>query len=133
MVAHIEERRLREFEDRVLRRIFEPKRDEATEEWRKLHNEELYDLYSSSNILQVIKLGKMRQAGHVVCIGDRRGTYRVLVGKYERKKPLGRPRCRWEDKIKMDLQEVGRGGMDLIDLAQHRWALVNAVRNLRIP
>jgi len=115
----MEEQRLREFENRVLRRIFEPKKDEITGEWRKLHNEELNDLYSSPNTLQVIILRKMRRAGHVEHIGGRR-RYRVLVGKYERKRPLGKPRCRWEDKIKRDLQEVGRG-------------LVNAVMNLQVP
>jgi len=78
----------------------------------------------------------MRRVGHVECMGDRRGAYKVLVGKYERKRPLGKPRCRWKDKIKMDLQEVGRGGMDLIDLAQDRdrWrTLVNAVMKLQVP
>jgi hypothetical protein len=131
-----EERRLKEFENRVLRRIFEPKRDEVTGKWRKLHNEELNDLYSSPNILWVIKLRKVKWAGHVERMGDKRGAYRVLVGKYERKRPLARPRCRWEDKTKMDLQEVGRGGMDLIDLAQDGdrwWALVNAEKNLHVP
>ena len=127
---------LREFENRVLRRIFKPKRDEVTGEWRKLHNEELNDMYSSPNTLQVIKLRKMRRAGHVEHTGGRKGAYTVLVGKYERKRPLGRPRCKWEDKIKMDLQEVGRGDMDLTDLAQDRdrwWALVNVNMNLQVP
>jgi len=101
-----EERRLRLFENRVLRRIFGPKRDEVTREWRKLHNEELNDLYCSPNIVQVIKSIRIRWAGHVVCMGERRGVYRVLVGKPERRIPLGRPRRRWEDNIKMDLQEV---------------------------
>jgi hypothetical protein len=89
-----EERRLRVFENRVLRRIFMPKRDEVTGEWRKLHNEELNDLYSSSNILRVIKSRRMRWAGHVARMGKRRGVYRVLVGKPEGKRPLGRPRRR---------------------------------------
>ena len=130
------ERRLRVFENRVLRRIFVHKRDEVTRKWRKLHNEELNDLYCSPNNVQVIKLRRLRLEGHVVCMGERRGLYRVLVGKPEGKRPLGRLRCRWEDNIKMDLQEGGCGGMDWIELAQDRdrcWALVNAVMNLWVP
>jgi len=100
-----EARRLRVFENRVLRRIFGPKRDEVTGEWRTLHNEELNDLYCSSNIVRVIKSSRMKWAGHVARMGKRRGVYRVLVGKPEGKKQLGRPRRRWEDNIKMDLQE----------------------------
>jgi len=115
-----EERRLRVFENRVLRRICGPRRDEVTGEWRRLHNEELNDLYSSPNILRVIKLRIMRLAEHVARMGERRGVYRVLVGKHEGKRPLGRPRRKWEDNIKMDLQEVGCGGMDWIELAQDR-------------
>ena len=102
-----EKRRLRVLENRVLRRIFGPKRDEVSGEWRKLHNEELTGLYSSPNIVWVIKLRKMRWVGHVASMADRRGTYRILVGKPEGKRPFGRPRCRWEDKINMHLQEVG--------------------------
>jgi len=90
-----EKRRLRVFENMVLRRIFGPKRDEVTGEWRKLHNEELNDLYSPRNIVRVIKPRRMRWAGHVARVGERRGVYRVLVGKPEGKKPLGRPRRRW--------------------------------------
>jgi len=119
----------------VLRRILWPKRDEVRREWRKLHNMELNDLYCSSNIVQGIKSRRMRWVGHVARMGECRGVYRVLVGKREGKRPLGRPRRRWEDNIKMDLQEVGCGGMDWIDLAQDkdRWrALVNAVMNLRV-
>jgi len=101
-----EERRLRVFENRVLRRVFGPKRDEVTGEWRKLHNEELSDLYSLPNIVRVVKSRRMRWAGHVVHMGERRWVHRVLVGKPEGKRPLGRPRHRWEDNIKMDLQEV---------------------------
>ena len=126
-------RRLRVFENTVLR-IFGLKWDKVTGEWRKLYNEKLNDLYCSPNILWVIKL-RMRWTGHVACMGQRRGVYRVLVGKPERKKPLARPRHRWEDNIKMDLQDVGCGGMDWIKLAQDRdrWqALVNVVMDLRV-
>jgi hypothetical protein len=131
-----EERRLRVFENRVLRRIFGSKRDEVTGEWRKLHNEELKGLYSLRNIVRVIKSGRLRLAGHVARMGEGRGVYRVLVWKPEGMRPLGRPRHRWEDNVRMDLQEVGCGCEDWIGLAQDRdtWrALVNAVRNLRVP
>jgi hypothetical protein len=101
-----EERRLRVFVNRVLRRVFGPERDEVAEEWRKLHNEELNDLYSLPNIVRVVKSRIMRWAGHVVHMGEERGVHRVLVGKPEGKKPLRRPRRRWKDNIKMDLQEV---------------------------
>ena len=98
-----EESRLRVFENRVLRRIFGPKRDEVTWEWRKLHYEELRDLYSLLNIVRVVKSRRMRWAGHVARMGEGRGVHWVLVGKPEGKRPLGRPRRRWKDKIKMDL------------------------------
>jgi len=98
-----EEHRLRVFENRVPRRIFGPKRDKVTGEWRKLHNEELNDLYSSSNIVRVIKWRGMRWVGHVACMGESRGVCRVLVRKPEGKRPLGRPRHRWEYNIKMDI------------------------------
>ena len=88
-----------------------------TREWRKLHNGELNDLFSSLNIIRVIKLRRMGWAGHVARMGKSRGVYKVLVGKPEEKRQLGRPRCRWEDNIKMDLREVGCGGMDRIDMA----------------
>ena len=126
--------RLRVFENRMLRRIFGPKRDEATREWRKLHNEELNDLYSSPNIVRVIKSRRIWWAEHVARMGKKRFVYRVLVGKPEGKRPLGRPRRRWVDNIRMDLQEVGCGYMDWIGLAQdrdRRRAVVNAVMNLR--
>jgi len=100
-----EERRLRVSENRVLRRMFEPKRDEVTREWRKLHNEELNDLYSP-NIFRVIK-SRIRWAEHVARMGEERGVYRSFVGKPEGKRPLGRPGRIWEDNIKIDLQEVG--------------------------
>ena len=102
-----EERRLRVFENRVLRRIFGPKRDEVTGEWRKLHNDELNYLYSSPNTVRAIKSRIIRWAGHVARMGKKRGVYRVLVGRPEGKRRLGRPRRRWEDNIKMDLREVG--------------------------
>ena len=119
-----------------MRRIFEPKGDEVTVEWRKLHNEEFNDLYPSPNIVRVVKSRRMRWAGHVARMGERRGVYRFLVGKSEGKRPLGRPRLRWEDNNKMDLQDVGCEVMDWIDLAQDRdrWrAFVNAVMKLRVP
>jgi hypothetical protein len=131
-----EERRLRVFENRVLRRIFGPNRDEVTGEWRKLHNEKLNGLYSLTNILQVIKLRRMRWAGHVARMREGRGVYRVLVGKPEVKRQLGRPRCRWEDNIRMNLQEVGFECEDWIGLTEDRdgWqVLVSEVRNLRVP
>jgi hypothetical protein len=131
-----EECRLRVFENKVLRRIFGPKRDEERGEWRRQHNKELYTPYSSRNIIRVMKSRRLRWAGHVARMGERIGAYRALVGKPEERRPLRRPRRRWEDNIKMDLREVGWGGMDWINLAQVRdgWrALVNAVMNLRVP
>jgi hypothetical protein len=124
------------FENRVLRRIFGPKRDEVSGEWRKLHNEELRDLYSSTSIIRIIKSGRMRWAGHVARMREKRNAYRLLVGKPEGKRPLGRPRRRWVDNIRMDLVEVGWGDVDWIGLAQdrnRRRALVNSVLNLRVP
>ena len=126
---------MRVFENRVLRIIFGPKRDEVTEDWRKLHNDELNCLYTTRNIVRETKSIRMRWAGHVVRMGERSGVYRFLVGKPEGKSPLGRPRCRWEDNIKMDLQEVGGGCGDWMELAQDRdrWrALVSTVMNLRV-
>jgi hypothetical protein len=102
-----EEHRLGVFGNRVLRRVFGPKRDELTGEWRNLHNEELYDLYSSPSIIRIIKARRMRWAGHVARRGEKRNAYSLLVGKPEGKRPLGRPRRRWLDNIRMDLVEVG--------------------------
>ena len=124
------------FENMVLRRIFGPRSDEVTGDWRRLHNEEINVLYSSSSIVRVIKSRRMRWAGHVARMGEERGVYRVLVGKPEGKRPLARPRRRWVDNIRMDLQEVERGYMDWIGLAQDRdsWrTLVSAVMNVRVP
>ena len=116
--------------------IYGPKSDAVRGYWSKLHHEEMNDLYSSLNIVLVIKWKKIRWAGQVARMGERTGVYRILVGKPEGKRPLGKPRRRWEDNIKMDLQEVGCGGMDWIELPQDRgrWrTLVSAVMNLRVP
>jgi hypothetical protein len=124
--------RLRVFENRVLRRIFGPKRDEVTGEWRKLHNEEFRDLYSSPSIIRIIKSRRMRWAGHVAQMGGGRG----MLGNPEGKRPLGRPRRRWINNIRMDLGEVGWGDVDWIGLDPdtNRWrAVVNSVLNLRVP
>ena len=121
------------FENMVLRRIFGPRRDEVTGEWRRLHNKELNDLYSSPNIVWVIKSRRMRWAGNVAHMGEERGVYRVLLGKLDGRKQVGRPRHRWVDNIRMDVQEVGCGFMDWTGLAQDRdswWTLVSAVMNL---
>ena len=131
-----EERRLGLFENSVLRIIFEPKRDEVTTEWRKLHNEELNVLSCSPNIVRVIRSRRIRWAVHVARMAERRVIYIVLVGKPKVNRPLGIPRHGWENNIKMDLQEVGYGSMDWIELTldRDRWrALVNAVMNLRVP
>jgi len=130
-----EERKLRVFENMVLRRIFGPRRDDVTGEWRRLHNEELNDLYSSPNIVRVMKSRRMRWAGHVARMGEERGCIGSWWGN-RREGDLGRPRRRWVDNIRMDLQEVGCGCMDWIGLAQDRdrWRrLVSAVMNLRVP
>jgi hypothetical protein len=124
------------FENRVLRRIFGQKRDEVTREWRKLHTRELRDLYSSPSIIRIIKPRRMRWMGHVERMGEKRNAYRLLVGKPEGKRPLGRPRRKLVGNIRMDIGEVGWGGVDWIGLAQdrNRWrALVNAIMNLRVP
>ena len=124
------------FENRVLRRVFGPKRDKVTGEWRKLHNKELSNLYCLPNTVRVVKSRRMRWARHVTRMGEGRRVHRVLVGKPEGKRPLGRPRRRWEDNIKMDFQEVGGGCGDWMELNQDRdrWrTLVSTVMNLRLP
>jgi hypothetical protein len=130
-----EEHRLRVFENRVLRRIFGPQREEDGP-WRKMHNDELHSLYTSPNIVRVIKSRRMRWAGHVARIGEGRGVYRVLVGRPKGKIPLGRPWRRWENNIKMYLREIGIDGANWFRLAQDRvrWrAFANTVMNLRVP
>ena len=132
----MEERKLTVFENRVLKRIFVPKKDKVTGERRKLHNEELSDLYSSPNIVRVTKSRNMRRAGHVARLGKWRDVYRILVGKSEEKRPVGRPRRRWEENITTYIQEVGCGGTDWMELAQDRdrWrSLVNMVMKIRVP
>jgi hypothetical protein len=131
-----EEHRLTVFENRVLRRIFGPKADEVTGEWRKLHNKDLRDLYSSPSIIRIIKSRRMRWADHVARKGEKRNAYRLLVEKPEGKRPLGRPRRKWVDNIRMELGEVVWGDVDWIGLAEdrnRRRALVNSVLNLRVP
>jgi hypothetical protein len=124
------------FENRVLRRIFGPKRDAVMGGWRKLHSEELHNLYSSPSIIRIIKSRRMRWVGHVARMREKRNVYRLLVGKPEGKRPLGRPRRRWMDNIKMDLLEIGVNVVDWIGLAQDRYkwrAFANLVMNLRVP
>jgi hypothetical protein len=119
----------------VRRIIFGSKRDEETGSWRKLHNEELHGLYSLPSIFKVIKARRMRWAGHVARMGKVRGAYNILVRKPEGRRPLGKPRRRWEDNIKMDFREIGFGDVDWIRLAQDRdrWrALVKTVMSLRV-
>jgi hypothetical protein len=128
-----EENRLRVSVNRVLRRIFGPKRDDGS--WRKLHNDELHNLYSSSNIVRVFKSRSMRWAGHVARMGEKK-VLRVLVGRPEGKRPLGRPRRRWEDNIKIVLRDTGIDGANWIRLAQNRvqwWAFVSTVMKLQVP
>ena len=124
------------FENKVLRKIFGAKKDEITGEWRKLHNAVLHAFYSSPNIIRSLKSRRLRWAGRVARMEKSRNAYRVLVGKPEEKRPLGRPRRRWEDNIKMDFREVDCDPGDWIDLAEDRnqWrAYVRAVMNLRVP
>jgi hypothetical protein len=104
----------------VLRRIFGPKRDEVTGEWRKLHNEELRDLYSSPSIIRIIKARRMGWVGYVARMGRKRNAFGLLLKKAEGKRPLGRPRRRWVENIRMDLGEVGWGNVDWIVLVQDR-------------
>jgi hypothetical protein len=130
-----EEHRLRVFENRVLRRIFGPNRDEVTGEWRRLHNEELHNLYSSPDIIRQVKSRRIRWAGHVARMREDRKVYKVLVGKPEGKRPLGRPRRRWENGIRIDLRDIGLGSVDWIRLAEDRdrWrAILLAVMNFRV-
>jgi hypothetical protein len=116
----------------VLRRIFGPKREEDGS-WRKLHNDELHDLYSSPNVVRVIKSRRMRWARHVARMGEGRGVYRVLVGRPEGRRPLGRRRRRWEDNIKMDLREIGIDWANWIQGRVQWRAFVNTLMNLRVP
>jgi hypothetical protein len=119
----------------VLRIIFGPKGDEVIGEWIKLHNEELHNLYFSPSIIRIIKSRRMRWTGHVARMGEKRNAYRILVGKPQRKRPLGRPRRRWDDNIKIDLRVIGWSGMDWVYLAQDRnhWrSLMNAVMTLGV-
>jgi hypothetical protein len=120
----------------LIKLYFGPKRDRVTGGWRKLHNEELHNLYSSPSKIRMIKSRRMRWAGHAARMGEKRNAYRILVGKPDGKRQLGRSRRRWVDNIKMDLREIGWDGMDWIDLAQDRdqlRALVTTVMNLRVP
>jgi hypothetical protein len=120
------------FKNSVLRRIFGPK----TGDWRKLHNEELHNLYSSPSIIRMVKSSRMRWVGYVAQMGEKRNAYKILVGKPEGKRPLGRPRRKWLYNIKVDLRETGWDGVDWLDMAQDRdqwWALVNMVLNLPFP
>jgi hypothetical protein len=116
--------------------MFGPKVEEVTGDWRRLHNGELHNLYTSQNTIWVIKSSTMSWMGHVTCMGQMRNAYNILVGKPEAKRPLGRPRHRWKDNFRMDLREIGWEGMDWVHLAQDRdqWqALVNMVMNLQFP
>ncbi|KAJ4448585.1 hypothetical protein ANN_10604 [Periplaneta americana] len=115
-----EEHRLRVFENKVLRKIFGAKRDEVAGEWRKLHNTEQHALYSSPDVIRNIKSRRLRWAGHVARMGESKNAYRVLVERPEGKRPLGRPRRRWEGNIKMDFREVGYDGREWINLGQDR-------------
>jgi hypothetical protein len=129
-----EEHRLRVFENSVLRRIFGPKREEDRS-WRKLHNDELYSLYSSPNIVRLIKSRRMRWVGHVACVGGS-GVYRVQVGRPEGKRSLERTRHRWENNIKLNLREIEINGVNWIWLAQdraHWWPFVTTVMKLWVP
>jgi hypothetical protein len=120
----------------VLKRIFGPKGDEVIGGWRKLHNEEFHNLYCSPSIIRIIKSRRMRWAGHVARMGEKRNAYRILVEKPEGNRPLGRPRRRWEHNIRMDLREIGWHGLDWVDRAQDRdqWRVfANTVMKFRVP
>jgi hypothetical protein len=128
--------RIWEFENRMVRRIFKSKRYEVIGGWRKMHSEELHNLYFSPSKIIMTKSRRMRWTEHVARMGEKRNAYRILVGKSERKRPLGKSKRRWKDNVRMDLREIGWGGVDWIDLAQdkNQWkALVNTVINLRVP
>jgi hypothetical protein len=127
---------MRVFQNRVLRRIFGSKRDEMVGGWRKLHSEELHNLYCSPNVIRIMKSRRMNGAGHVARMGEKRNAYRILVGKPEVKGPLEGLRHKWEDNIKMDLRGIGWSSMNWIDFAQDRdqWKdVLNTVMNLRVP
>jgi hypothetical protein len=120
----------------VLRSVFRPKRDEVPGGWRELQKQKLHNLYSSLGVIRIIKQRRMRWVGHVARMAEKRNMYRLLVGKPEGRRPLGRPRRRWIDNIKMDLLEIGLGGAEWTGFAQdrYRWrALVKAAMNLRVP
>jgi hypothetical protein len=136
LVSDIKEHRLRVFENRMLRRVLGWKRDEATGDWRKLHNEELHNLHSSPNKIRMIKSRRMRLVGHVARMRAKRNGYRILVGEPEGKRSVGRRRHRWVVNMRMDLREAEWSGIDWIDLAQDRdqWRdLMNTVMNLQVP
>jgi hypothetical protein len=136
VVSVREEHELRVFENRVLRRIFGPKRNGVTGGWIKLHDEELNNFYSSPSIIRIIKVEEDEVGGTCGTDGEKRNVYRLLVGKPEGKRSLGRPRRRWMNNIKKDLLEIGLNIVDWIGLAQDRYrrrALLNSVMNLRVP
>jgi hypothetical protein len=133
-----EEHRVRVSENRVLKRIFGPKREEVAGDWRRLHNEGLHNLYTSPIIVKVIKSRRMRWTGHIARMGEMRNAYKSLVGKPERKRPRGRPRHRWEDSItrRMSLRGIEWESVEWMHLAQDRdqlWAVVNTVMKFRVP
>jgi hypothetical protein len=124
------------FQNRVLKRIFGLKREEMAGGWRRLHNEELHNLYASTDIVRIVKSRRMGWAGHVARMGEMKNAYNILVVKHEWKRPLERPRLGWEDNDRMDLRVIDWEGVDWIHLAQDRdqqWAVVNTVMNLRFP
>jgi hypothetical protein len=128
-----EEHKLRVFENRVRRRIFGSKRDGMMGGWRKLHNKELHNLYSSPSIIRIIKLRGMRWVGHVARMGEKRNVYGLLLGRPEGKRPLGRPRCRWIDNIKMDVLETGLDVVGWIRLDQDRFKVESSCQHSNVP